>query len=186
MKKKLFKLSCPSFIPHSSSLIPSLHVLVVGLVTALGVLVGGAVETRARTGPAPVLQKVEPPSWWAGHTINPVRLLVRGTNLRGARVSSARTEISAGAPRINNAGTYLFVNVTISPKALPGDYPLTLETEAGRASIPFRLNTSLNPKKNFQGVTNDDVIYLIMPDRFSNGDSSNDVPKDAPAAASDR
>ncbi|HXI61278.1 MAG TPA: hypothetical protein VNF70_01160, partial [Pyrinomonadaceae bacterium] len=36
---------------------------------------------------APQVLKVDPPSWWANHTINPVRLLIKGTNLRGARVT---------------------------------------------------------------------------------------------------
>src|SRR3712207_7854741 len=36
----------------------------------------------------PQVLKVEPPNWWAGHSINPVRLLIRGTNLNGARVEA--------------------------------------------------------------------------------------------------
>ena len=32
----------------------------------------------------PVVMKVDPPAWWPGHAINPVRLLVRGSNFRGA------------------------------------------------------------------------------------------------------
>ena len=135
---------------------------------------------------APVVMKSEPPSWWAGHTINPVRLLVRGTNLQGARVRATRAETIPGSALVNGAGTYLFVNVKIDPSARPGDYPLTLETEGGRTVIPFRLNAPLDSAKNFQGVTTDDVIYLIMPDRFSNGDRSNDVPKGAPPEATDR
>ena len=38
---------------------------------------------------APVVRKVEPPNWWAGHSINPVRLLVRGERLAGARAKLA-------------------------------------------------------------------------------------------------
>jgi glycosidase len=164
----------------------SLHFVLLGLAASLCVLVCGTAATCAGSQPAPVVQKVEPPSWWADHSINPVRLLVRGKNLQGARVSAARTDINVGTPLVNGAGTYLFVNVTISKAARPGDYPLTLETEAGRTMIPFSLNATLDPTKNFQGVTNNDVIYLIMPDRFSNGDRSNDVPTDATPQASDR
>src|SRR2546430_1810822 len=51
----------------------------------------------------PQVLKVEPPSWWTGHTINPVRLLIRGTNLRGARVS-APTGLRIDATKINDAG----------------------------------------------------------------------------------
>lgn len=135
---------------------------------------------------APTVQKVEPPSWWAAHTINPVRLLVRGTNLQGARVSSAKSELEPGAVVVNSSGTYLFVSVRINPLAQPGDYPLTLETSAGKSLIPFRINQPLDPAKNFQGITSDDVIYLIMPDRFANGDASNDAPVNSPREANDR
>ena len=36
---------------------------------------------------APTVEKVEPPNWWAGHSINPVRVLIRGKNLTGARMT---------------------------------------------------------------------------------------------------
>ncbi|MGH8866225.1 MAG: alpha-amylase family glycosyl hydrolase, partial [Burkholderiales bacterium] len=146
-------------------------------------------NARAQAPPfarVPTVTKVEPPNWWAAHTINPVRLLVRGANLHGARVTATRPGIVPSAVVINGAGTYLFVSVTITTTAQPGNYPLAVETPAGKTTIPFRLEASLDPKQNFQGMTTDDVIYLIMPDRFANGDPSNDYPADAPRAATDR
>ena len=134
----------------------------------------------------PTVSKVEPPSWWAGHSINPVRLVVRGRNLRGARVSSARPEAQPGEAVSNATGTYLFVNVRIDPAARPGDYPLTLETASGKTLIPFSLDAGLDRATNFQGITSDDVVYLIMTDRFSNGDRANDAPAGSPAEAGDR
>ncbi|MDT5296653.1 MAG: neopullulanase [Acidobacteriota bacterium] len=144
----------------------------------------GAVAQTADA--APHVLKVEPPSWWAGHTVNPVRLLVRGRNLQGARVTATRAETEASDALVNTSGTYLFFNVRISPTARPGDYPLTLSTAAGRASIPFRLNSPLDSATHFQGITTDDVIYLIMPDRFADGDAKNDAPADSPPEANDR
>ncbi|HEY0006156.1 MAG TPA: alpha-amylase family glycosyl hydrolase [Pyrinomonadaceae bacterium] len=135
---------------------------------------------------APSVLKVEPPSWWAGHSINPVRLLVRGTNLHGARVASTRTEIRPEAILVNPSGTYLFVSLHINANAQPGDYPLILETTEGRTSIPFSLNPPLDAATNFQGMTRDDVIYLIMTDRFSNGDTANDAPAGSTKETSDR
>ena len=141
------------------------------------------VNVRAQ---APAVTKVEPPSWWAAHTINPVRLLIRGTNLRGARVTSIKRETQASEVRVNGAGTYLFVSVRISPVAKPGVYPLLVITPSGRTTIPFKINPTLDTSTNFQGITTDDIIYLIMPDRFSNGDTSNDAPADSPREANDR
>jgi neopullulanase len=135
---------------------------------------------------APSVTKVEPPSWWAKHSVNPVRLLVRGKNLTGATVRSSDPSIQTSGIKVNRSGSYVFLDLRISPNAKPGSYPLTLATAAGKATIPFRIEPALDPRKNFQGITTDDVIYLIMPDRFANGDPSNDKPADAPAAANDR
>ncbi|HEX8136824.1 MAG TPA: alpha-amylase family glycosyl hydrolase [Pyrinomonadaceae bacterium] len=176
---------------------PSGGLRLLSLATMLCVLVCGTANTAANsyasaalvaasTAATPVVLKVEPPGWWAAHTINPVRLLVRGTNLAGARVFATRPETTTSETRVNAAGTYLFVNVTIAEGARPGDYPLTLETSSGRTTIPFRIEARLNLSANFQGITNADSIYLIMPDRFSNGDPSNDRPADASVRATDR
>ena len=153
---------------------------------ALALLLLPLAGLTARAQTAPAVAKVEPPSWWAGHTINPVRLLVRGRNLHGARVTATRAGTETSAVVVNPAGTYVFVSIHISPSARPGDYPLALETSGGRASVPFRIEAPLDPSKNFQGITTDDVIYLIMPDRFANGDASNDAPQGSPTEANDR
>jgi glycosidase len=135
---------------------------------------------------APAVTKVDPPSWWARHSINPVRLLVRGQNLQGARVRPNQAAIRVSNVRVNRAGSYLFLDVDVNSSARPGSYPLVVETAQGKATIPFTIGTSLDPRRHFQGITNDDVIYLIMPDRFADGDQSNNAPIDAPAAANDR
>jgi glycosidase len=134
----------------------------------------------------PTVVKVEPPSWWAGHTINPVRLLIRGNNLSRATVSSANAALQPSDIRVNNRGTYLFVNLRISPTTRPGSYPLKLKTAGGETTIHFRVEPSLDARLNFGGIDQNDVIYLIMPDRFANGDATNDRPEDSSPAANDR
>src|SRR5918993_1344932 len=135
----------------------------------------------------PVVEKVEPPSWWAGHTINPVRLLVRGKSLDYVRVSVAdNAPFEVGESRAKASGTYMLVDLYISPTARPGDYRLRFSTGTGFAFHTFRVNPPLDPSENFQGITKDDVIYLVMPDRFADGDPSNNAPADAPPEANDR
>jgi glycosidase len=119
---------------------------------------------------------VEPPSWWAGHSLNPVRVMMRGQDLAGAHVEAAGEGLRAGNVRVNAAGTYLFVDVTINPSAKPGAYRLNIVTAEGGTTAPFEVLQPLAPAGRFQGFSNDDVIYLIMPDRFADGDSANDDP----------
>jgi neopullulanase len=134
----------------------------------------------------PEVLKVEPPSWWARHTINPVRLLIHGKNLTGASIRSNSSAIQPSATVVNKNGTYMLVNLRISPTARSGLHALTIRTPNGEAPVPFQIEPVLDTTQNFQGITNDDVIYLIMPDRFANGDPSNDKPADSSAAANDR
>jgi glycosidase len=123
---------------------------------------------------APVVEKVDPPDWWTRSTVNPVRVLVRGKHLTGARVRCTR--VTCARVKVNQAGTYLFVDITIPGGAAPGNYPFRIVTAAGSAEVPFSLTARLPPRGRFQGFGPDDVIYLIMPDRFANGDSTNDQP----------
>jgi hypothetical protein len=122
-----------------------------------------------------VVTKVEPPNWWADYSINPVRLLILGSGLTGATIS-ASSGLSASAVRVNATGTYLFVDVTIPRTAQPGPYPLQIRTSDGTVNVPFEIDAPLSSAGRFQGFSPDDVIYLIMPDRFANGDPSNDDP----------
>ncbi len=135
---------------------------------------------------SPSVAKVEPPSWWARHTINPVRLLVRGRNLQGARVRASRAGTTVSNVVVNKPGSYVFLDVNIHPSARPGSYPLVVETGQGVATIPFTIELPLDRQRNFQGITTNDVVYLIMPDRFADGDQSNNSPPDAPVNSNDR
>ena len=126
---------------------------------------------------APTVDKVDPPNWWGNHSINPVRLLVHGRALQGAKFDCPK--LACGNISVNAAGTYALVDVTIPKAIVAGSYPLTLSTAKGSATVPFTLAAPLRPAGRFQGFGTNDVMYLIMPDRFANGDTMNDRPKGA-------
>ena len=126
---------------------------------------------------APTVSKIEPPNWWANHSINPVRLLVRGENFQNAKITSKNSALKVSNVRVNSRGDYLFFDVEIAKNAKPAKYDFEVSTEKGKTIVPFEILAPLDSKTNFQGITNDDVIYLIMTDRFANGDAAND--KDA-------
>lgn len=121
----------------------------------------------------PRVEKVEPPSWWANHTINPVRLMVRGKDLQKAAVKPIDKNFRVSNLRVNGRGDYLFFDVEIPRHARLAKYEFQISTPNGETKIPFEILPPLDAKTNFQGITNDDIIYLIMPDRFADGDASN-------------
>lgn len=123
----------------------------------------------------PKITKVEPPNWWANHSISTVRLLVRGENFQNAKVVSKDKQLKVSNVRINQRGDYLFFDLEIAKNAKIGKYNFEVLTTNGKTNIPFELAAPLDTRNNFQGITNDDVIYLIMTDRFADGDTSNNV-----------
>ncbi len=130
----------------------------------------------------PKATKVEPPNWWANHTINPVRLLVRGENFQKAKIVSKSSVLKVSNIKINGRGDYLFFDVTIPQNAKVGKYEFEVSTTNGKTIVPFEILAPV--KKDNQTITNDDVIYLIMTDRFADGDVSNnkDVDRANPRA----
>jgi len=128
---------------------------------------------------APQVLKVEPPSWWANHSINPVRVLIKGKNFESARVEATGGGVTAKTAHVNAAGTYVFVDLIISPQAQPGERSLKISTSQGSVSARFEILPRLDRTGRFQGFTTDDVIYLIMTDRFSDGDPSNNDPPES-------
>jgi glycosidase len=106
--------------------------------------------------------------------------------LTGARVTSTNLGLRPSYTRVNETGTSLFVDLDIKTTAKSGEYPLTVETSKGKTTLNFSIEPSLDSRTNFQGINSNDVIYLIMIDRFANGDPRNDVPAGAPREATDR
>jgi glycosidase len=126
----------------------------------------------------PIIEKVEPPNWWANYSINPVRVLVRGTNLNNANVlSPSNSGLKAYNFRASENGHYLFFDVEIAPETKIGKYNFKIQTSNGFTNAPFEISEKLSRTNRFQGYTPDDVIYSLMPDRFADGDASNNDPQ---------
>ncbi len=130
-------------------------------------------KTESNNSSKPSVSKVEPPNWWANHSISTVRLLVRGENFQNAKVVSKDKQLKVSNIKVNSRGDYLFFDVEIAKNAKIGKYEFDVSTDKGNTKVPFEISAPV--KKDNQTITNDDVIYLIMTDRFADGDTSNNV-----------
>src|SRR5918998_1107706 len=102
----------------------------------------------------PEILKVDPPSWWSRSSVNPVRLMIRGSNFQGARVQVIGPGLRVvGTPKINERGTYIFVDVFIAPNAPPGERSISVTTPRGSARAPFEVLGPLNRAGRFQGFS---------------------------------
>ncbi|HLJ45614.1 MAG TPA: alpha-amylase family glycosyl hydrolase [Bryobacteraceae bacterium] len=133
---------------------------------------GSLVSTAA----VPVVSRVEPPDWPVPAHATTLRLLFTGHDLGGASVRPCKADFKTGSVSVSAGGTHLFVDLTIPSGARIGACALQVATAGGSATAPFEIVPALPAAGRFQGFSTNDVIYLIMPDRFANGDPSNDDP----------
>jgi glycosidase len=127
----------------------------------------------------PQISRVEPPSWWVNHSHNPVRVLLTGTNLAAAQIKSP-LGVSVSNISVSANGKYVFLDAFIAPGSKPGDVALEVKTPGGKTTAKLALHPPQKRENAFTGFSSDDVIYLLMPDRFANGDASNDNPAASP------
>lgn len=118
------------------------------------------------------VEKVEPPFWWSGMQAKDLQLMVYGKDIAKLDVSSDDLEITKVTKTENP--NYIFITVnTTSVEA--GKKKIKL-SEAGKihSSIDYEFKVRRENSSNRKGFDSSDVLYLIMPDRFANGDPSND------------
>lgn len=123
------------------------------------------------------VEKVDPPSWWTQSTINPVRVLIKGTGFTAAsRVGTTSPGITASNISVSANGHYLFADLRIAENVQPAEYRITVSSNGGTTSHPFTIFTPQPRLGNYNGFLPDDVIYFVFTDRFADGDPTNNDP----------
>ena len=122
--------------------------------------------------------RVEPLSWWTGMK-TPLQLLVQGEN-----ISEYDVTIEGGngisVEKVNKADSpnFVFVDVKIAANAQPGTYYIVFSKDGESFKYPYEIAAREHGSAERKSFTAADMIYLIMPDRFANGDTSNDSTED--------
>lgn len=138
-------------------------------------------QQQTANNPAPAVTKVEPPSWWVGLTPE-VMLLISGHDLEATHVSCNLPTLSVSRTQSSAGGNYLFVWLKIGSETKSGTAVCRITAPKRVASFELPLAARTPTLGKFQGLSQDDVMYLIMADRFANGDPTNDEPRDAPGS----
>ncbi|MFN4299183.1 MAG: alpha-amylase family glycosyl hydrolase [Thermaurantimonas sp.] len=129
----------------------------------------------AQKNSSQLVERIDPPQWWSGMYWNTVEFLVKGKDFKNATV-----ELVSGYATIKNFSPaknpkYLFVTLEIPQN--PVSQVIKLNIKANKKSQIVSIPIYPKTHKNFQTITTSDVIYLITPDRFVNGNRANDIQK---------
>lgn len=118
--------------------------------------------------------RVEPLSWWTGMK-TPLQLMVNGKGIADYEVAlEGGKGVEITGVHQAESPNYLFVDVKVDESAKPGTYYLVFSKEGESFKYPYAIAARAKDAAARESFTTADVIYLIMPDRFANGDPDND------------
>ena len=145
---------------------------------------------------SPSVQRIDPTNWFVGMKNPKLQLLVYGKNINDCEVKISYPGISLDKVHKVENPNYLFLDVTIAPETQAGQFMVelskTIQVQKGKKKIidqivkisqPYQLKPRTQKP---QEINARDFVYLILPDRFSNGDTSNDKFADMADPESDR
>ena len=122
----------------------------------------------------PIVNKIEPPNWWKNHSYNKVQLMVYGEYLDSSNVKVNNEKIKI--EKVTNAinGDYTFVDIILDKDIEAKSYNFTFSNKFGKVKYKYDILDRDSSINIHMGFNSNDVVYLIFPDRFINGDTSND------------
>lgn len=124
------------------------------------------------------IEHVNPPSWWVGMKL-PLQLMVNGPDISSYDVSIKNGNgVKVTGVEKAERPNYIFINIEIPKDARPGKYDLVFTKDGKSFEYPYEIAARREGSSERESFTTSDLIYLIMPDRFANGDASNDSTED--------
>ena len=122
------------------------------------------------------LSRVEPPNWWVGMKDNSLQLLVHHEDI-GSYVPSISYEgIKIEEVHQAKSPNYLFLDLLVNAQSKPGKFDIVFENVNGeQLRHTYQLLSRDRSSEAYKGFDSSDAVFLITPDRFANGDPSNDI-----------
>jgi glycosidase len=122
------------------------------------------------------IERIEPLNWWVGLKDNTLQLLVKGRNISMTEVEIAYEGVNIDKINKADSPNYLFLDLTISENAKAGKFNIVFKFPDGlEKKNTYELKEKKKSSEEFVGFNSSDAIFLITPDRFANGDESNDI-----------
>lgn len=131
------------------------------------------------------IKKLEPAFWWAGMNNPELQILLYGDKIADCNVTLSSKDVAIKEITRFENPNYLLVYLDLSAAA-PQRFDIELQKGKERKKIAYELKQREADSQARAGFNASDVLYLIMPDRFANGDVSNDVVKGMKEARVDR
>ncbi len=134
---------------------------------------------------AVTIDRIEPADWYVGMKNPSLQLMVCGEGIREAEVTTDCEGVRIDSLVRLDSPNYLFVYLDISG-ARPGGMTLTFKNGKSTKKVVYPLKAREMDGKDRKGFTSADVLYMLMPDRFADGDTTNNAAKGMKPFRTDR
>jgi neopullulanase len=143
---------------------------IINLLTTLALLLYTVTSQAAYN-----IEHMEPPFWWVGMKNQQLELLLHGKDIADLNPIINYEGLSVTKTTKVENPNYLFVNLEIAANTKPGTFTIRLNKAGStQLTLDYSLLEREKDSANRNGFDTSDVIYLITPDRFSNGNPAND------------
>lgn len=121
------------------------------------------------------IERVEPPNWWTGMKNNRLQLMVYGENIGKLQPHIKYEGVKIEKIHQAESDNYLFIDLVINANTKAGNFDISFsEGDKEITTYTYSIKNRRSKAADIQGFDASDVIYLITPDRFANGDPAND------------
>lgn len=121
------------------------------------------------------IDRVDPPFWWSGMNNSQLQLMVHGQNISQAKAIIDYKGVKLERTVLVESPNYVFLDLIIDNDALAGNFDIKfVKGKKTVATYNYELKNRTKAPESYTGFDNSDNIYLLMPDRFANGNPDND------------
>lgn len=123
------------------------------------------------------VQKVEPTFWWTNMHQPEFQIMLYGNDLAAAEISINYSGISISRKELTDNPNYVFLYLNVGKETIPGKLNIIVKKGNKKQTVIYELKKRSENSSDRKSFTEADAIYLLMPDRFANGNPANDTIK---------
>ncbi len=128
----------------------------------------------SKAAPVTEIDRIAPNFWWSGMKNPELQIMLYGKNIATSAVSVTGKNIVLKETVRQDSPNYLFLYLDLTD-APAQTFNIVLTQGKKKTAVPYELKQRVRKGSDIQGFTSEDVLYLIMPDRFANGNPGNDI-----------
>lgn len=118
------------------------------------------------------VDRIDPTNWFVGMKNPSLQLMVYGEGIRSAEVTTDYAGVKVDSIVRLDSPNYLLVYLNLKD-AKPGEMTLVFKNGKSTKKVKYELKAREKRGEERMGFTNADVLYMLMPDRFADGDPKN-------------